>query len=51
MVASTLLALSAAWAAARLCGDLCARFRQPRVVGEILAGVLARTRQQDTAVL
>ena len=40
MAANVLLALCAAWAGARLCGSLCARFGQPRVVGEIIAGVL-----------
>ena len=36
----SLLALCAAWTGARLCGELGVRLRQPRVIGEIVAGVL-----------
>ena len=36
----SLLALSAAWAGARLCGEVGVRLRQPRVIGEIIAGIL-----------
>jgi Kef-type K+ transport system membrane component KefB len=39
-VAHVLLALGALLVAAHLCGSIFARFRQPRVIGEILGGLL-----------
>src|SRR5204862_3945961 len=39
-IAHILLALGALLVAAHLCGSIFARFRQPRVIGEIIGGLL-----------